>query len=342
MMSARGDQSDWEAAIAQLILDAERSVDTPTRIDRLQRAAEIYESEMREPEKAFDVWQAAFVQDFTNERSAKALERLAGQRGDGAQLAAHVRTLLPEAAETRQRAALLAWVGRWLARFTEDRAAAEAHLLEALRLDPGMSVASSTLRTLSGENVETTVVTSTRSSGAIPAVRMPVEGDAGPLHGKLDVLVDAGRWTEAVDVLKALSQSSDGEMRSKYLTTAGKILHHKLSRDEAAIDLFNKALDAYPDDLGVFDRIYQILAGRRAWRDVETNLLRMISRFKEDDAAERAPSLETLWRRLGDVYRVGLRDLPSAANAYEMCVRLAPQDPRYPKILADIAERRRS
>src|SRR4051812_37862953 len=136
MIHARGGQSDWESAIAQLILDAERAPDPATRIDRLQRAAEIYETEMREPEKAFDVWQAAFVQDFTNERSAKALERLAGQRGDGAQLPAHLRTLLPEATETRQRAALLAWVGRWLARFTEDRAAAEAHLLEALRLDP--------------------------------------------------------------------------------------------------------------------------------------------------------------------------------------------------------------
>jgi tetratricopeptide (TPR) repeat protein len=338
MIHARGGQSDWESAIAQLILDAERAPDPATRIDRLQRAAEIYETEMREPEKAFDVWQAAFVQDFTNERSAKALERLAGQRGDGAQLAAHLRTLLPEATETRQRAALLAWVGRWLARFTEDRAAAEAHLLEALRLDPASSVASSTLRTVSGENVDTTNVT---AGGSVPMARAAVDGEAGPLHQRLDSLVEAGRWTEAVDVLKTLASSCEGEMRAKYLTTAGKILHHKLSRDEAAIDLFNKALDAHPDDLTVFDRIYQILAGRRAWRDVETNLLKMIGRFKEDDASERAPSLETLWRRLGDVYRVGLRDLASASNAYEMCVRLAPQDPRYPKILADIAERRR-
>jgi tetratricopeptide (TPR) repeat protein len=336
MIRAQGGQSDWEAAIAQLIMDAEHAPDTPTRIDRLQRAAEIYETEMREPEKAFDVWQAAFVQDFTSERSAKALERLAGQRGDGAQLAAHLRTLLPEATEPRQRAALLAWVGRWLARFTEDRAAAEAHLLEALRLDPSSAVASSTLRSISGDNADTTSIT----TSSVPSARTPVDGEAGPMHQKLDVLVEAGRWTEAVDVLKTLAAGCEGEMRAKYYTTAGKIMHHKLCRDEAAIELFNKALDAHPDDLGVFDRIYQILAGRRAWRDVEANLLKMIGRFKEDDAAERAPSLETLWRRLGDVYRVGLRDLPGAANAYEMCVRLAPQDPRYPKILAEIAERR--
>jgi tetratricopeptide (TPR) repeat protein len=161
------------------------------------------------------------------------------------------------------------------------------------------------------------------------------------LHQRLDALVDAGRWTEAVDVLKALAAGTDPVMRAKYLTTAAKIVHHKVGNDDEAVDLFNRALDAHPDDLSAFERLYQILAARRAWREIESNLLRMIARIKADDALEKAPTLEALWRRLGDIYRVGLEDNVSASNAYQMCVRLAPQDPRYPALIAQLAEARR-
>src|SRR5205814_5442413 len=100
------------------------------------------------------------------------------------------------------------------------------------------------------------------------------------LHRRLDALVEAQRWPEAVDVLKALAAGGDQVMRAKYLTTAGKIVHHKLRNDDEAVDLFNRALDAHPDDLVVFERLYQILAARRAWREIESNLLRMIARIK--------------------------------------------------------------
>jgi tetratricopeptide (TPR) repeat protein len=157
------------------------------------------------------------------------------------------------------------------------------------------------------------------------------------LHERLDGLVEAGRWGEAVDVLKALAAGEGGEMRAKYLATAGKILHHKLGQDDAAVEMLNRALDADANDLKAFERLYQILAGRRDWAAVEANLVRMIERFRQTEAAP--STLEALWRRLADVYRVGLKDLDRAASAYQMCARLAPHDPRYPQMLAQIAER---
>jgi tetratricopeptide (TPR) repeat protein len=168
---------------------------------------------------------------------------------------------------------------------------------------------------------------------------MPAHGPEGAeaLHRRLDNLVEAGRWAEAVDVLKALGAAGEPVMRAKYLTTAAKIVHHKLGGEDEAVELFNRALDAHPDDLAVFERLYQILAGRRAWRAVESNLLRMIARIKADDALEKAPTLEALWRRLGDIYRVGLEDPVSATNAYQMCARLAPQDPRYPTMITQLS-----
>jgi tetratricopeptide (TPR) repeat protein len=400
-MRAREGQADCEDAIAQLLGDAEAATERSVRVDCLQKAADIYESQLGDVDKAAAVWQAAFAEDFINERSGQALERLAEKRGSGAQLATELRALLPETTEPRQRAALSAWVGRWLTRFTEDRAAGEAYLLEALRLDPSSTVAEKTLRVLADEPMEPAETTPVPEHAArqepppaektpIPAgsqiivvrpapapppsappaqppqptmavgqvvvaptrhqrptpIEVPsatiIDTQAGPegtdaLHRRLDTLVEEGRWAEAVDVLKVLGGNGDPVMRAKYLTTAAKIVHHKLGNEPEAVELFNRALDAHPDDLAVFERLYQILAGRRAWRDVESNLLRMIARIKADDALEKAPTLEALWRRLGDIYRVGLEDPVSATNAYQMCARLAPHDPRYPTMIAQLS-----
>ena len=76
------------------------------------------------------------------------------------------------------------------------------------------------------------------------------------------------------------------------------------------------------------------------------NLLRAGHRVARDDdrgAAERA-DLDGFTRveRAGQRRRLrSLKDLDAAARAYQMCARLAPHDPRYQQILAQIAERQR-
>jgi tetratricopeptide (TPR) repeat protein len=391
-MRAREGQAECEEAIARLLGKAEAASDQSERVECLQQAAEVYELQMGELEKAATVWQAAFGEDFTNERSGQGLERVAQKRRGGKALTEEMRALIPEISNLRQRAALSAWVGRWLIRFIDDRAAGEAYLLEAQRVDPGSKIAESTLRALAAEIAAeptpanrvptgprpiavvspltpTPVPLVAQSMGSGPPVARPPitvvdtapwrPGPAAPaesitqtlsghdpqaaeaLHRRLDALVSDQRWTEAVDVLKALGATGEPVMRAKYLTTAAKIVQRKVGSDDEAVELFNRALDVHPDDLSVFEQLYQILAGRRAWRELETNLLRMIARIKADDALDKVPTLEALWRRLGDIYRVGLEDPVSATNAYQMCARLAPQDPRYPTMIAQLAERRR-
>jgi tetratricopeptide (TPR) repeat protein len=326
-----------EEEIAGLIAQAETTADQGGRVRRLQRAAEIYEVQIGDAEKAYAVWQAAFGEDYANEQSGLALERLAGHLGTGLALAAETGALLRQVSQGRQRAALLVWTARWLLRFTGDRTGAEAHLLEALRIDPASRAAAEGLRGLHPEMEERAPTPPPVMDEAGLAGPRRDTGPVGSLHERLDGLVAEGRWSESVDVLKALAAGEGGEMRAKYLATAGKILHHKLGQDDAAADMLNRALDSDPNDLKAFERLYQILAGRRDWPAVEANLLRMIERFKE---AETSPStLEALWRRLADVYRVGLKDLGRAMSAYQMCARLAPHDPRYPQLLAQLAER---
>jgi hypothetical protein len=55
---------------------------------------------------------------------------------------------------------------------------------------------------------------------------------------------------------------------------------------------------------------------------------------RADDVSVMVP----LWRRLGEIYRLGLRNLSSAAEAYRECARLAPGD-RFVRLVADLIDR---
>lgn len=346
-MTQSDDGQSAEESVGRLIAEAEGCPDPRGRIERLQQAAQIYETHLAEPRKAMAVWQAAFNEDFTFETSGFELERVAGQVGAGAALVADCEALLPQVLEPRQRAALLTWVGRWLAQFVGDRAGAEDRLREALQIDPSSEPAKLTLRRIGAtrngpgrpvaelyQQLPGGAATLSPEPTTVPRSEVPAE-HAG-LHERLDELVADQKWREAIDILKVLAAGEGGELRAKYLATAGRISHHKLHDHQGAVDFLNRALDADSTDLQVFERLYQILAERSAWPEAESNLLRMIARVKTSDSSPPSATLEALWRRLGEVYRLGLGDLAAAANAYQMCQRLAPNDPRYGKILAQL------
>src|SRR3954454_8037763 len=51
----------FEDAIARLLSEAEAATDRVERLDRLRRAAQMYDVQVGDGEKAFAVWQAAFT-----------------------------------------------------------------------------------------------------------------------------------------------------------------------------------------------------------------------------------------------------------------------------------------
>jgi tetratricopeptide (TPR) repeat protein len=336
----------WEEAVARLITEAEAAADRDERVAKLSRAAGIYENDLKDSEKAFAVWQAAFGEDFRRKEPGVALERIAEALHTGPELVEEYASQALALRDRPQRAALLAWTGRWIARFLGDRQAAEKRLTEALALDPSSPIAKRGLRELEKDQQPTPPPEwrPNRASGVVelPDTPRSLAGqDPVALQGRLDQLVSDQRWREAVDVLEALAASEGGVMQAKYLATAGKIVQNKLGQDAEAVALYNRSLDAFPEDLDVFERLYQILSGRRAWREVEASLRRMIARVEALDVAQKYPVLETLWRRLGDVYWRGLDDLDAAAQAYQMCARLAPRDPRYAALVAQMTQRPR-
>jgi tetratricopeptide (TPR) repeat protein len=158
------------------------------------------------------------------------------------------------------------------------------------------------------------------------------------LNEALDRFVAAEKWPEAIDVLRTLARESTGVLAAKYFAAAGKIADHELKDRAAAIELYDRALDADPDDSRLFDRLIGMLSDSRSWQQAEQALRRMIARQRAAGQGENADVMIPLWRKLGDVYRTGIRDLASAAEAYGECARLAPKD-RYAKMVAEMTAR---
>jgi tetratricopeptide (TPR) repeat protein len=158
------------------------------------------------------------------------------------------------------------------------------------------------------------------------------------LNEALDRFVAVQKWPEAIDVLRTLARESTGALAAKYFATAGKIAQHELRDEETALALYERALEVQPEDTRTFDRVFAMLSARRSWPQAEKALRRMIDRLREAGESDNPDLMLPLWRRLGDVYRSGLRNMAAAAEAYSECARLAPQD-RYARMVAELTAR---
>jgi golgin subfamily B member 1 len=170
-------------------------------------------------------------------------------------------------------------------------------------------------------------------------VTAPVKPDGRTvLNENLERFVSARQWPEAIDALHALAEDATAPERAKYYVTAGKIAQNELKDDTAAVELFGLALESQPDDFVTLDRLYGILSARQAWTQAESTVRRLIDQLKAAGRTDDATVMVPLWRRLGEIYRLGLRNLNGAAEAYRECARLAPGD-RFVRLVADLIER---
>jgi tetratricopeptide (TPR) repeat protein len=151
----------------------------------------------------------------------------------------------------------------------------------------------------------------------------------------LDDLIAAGRWNEAVATLLATASEEEGKARASYLFAAAKILQHELADGDGASALLNQALDLDPANTKLIEALYRLRANRKEWPAAEADLVRMIGRLQARAGSERMQA--ALWRRLGDLYRVALRDHAGASEAYGRALDLDPTDQRCRHLLEQLA-----
>lgn len=162
--------------------------------------------------------------------------------------------------------------------------------------------------------------------------------DVGVLHELVEIHTFNRHWSRAVDVLERLVRLTVGRDKSCYLVALASILHHELDSPDEAVALYDQALDEDPSDRRTFDRLEHMLIERQDWRELARAYRRMIKRLGASPSPESRVWLLAVWRALADTCRQHLLDVQAAVAAYEVCVSLAPEDPRQREALAEACE----
>jgi tetratricopeptide (TPR) repeat protein len=152
----------------------------------------------------------------------------------------------------------------------------------------------------------------------------------------LELLHETKQWKKAVEILMRLANLETGKAKAKYLETAGIITNLELHSPDEAVDLFNQALDEYPDSLKPFERIDKIMTAKKDWTNQQRNYRKMLKRLGQDVAPEHKATQLALWHGLGEIYRSRLKMYREAAEAFEVCVRLEPDNQSRHQILAEL------
>jgi tetratricopeptide (TPR) repeat protein len=167
---------------------------------------------------------------------------------------------------------------------------------------------------------------------AIRPLDRSILSDMVELHSELR------QWRSACELLLKLADTEEPGGRAPYLVAAANILHYEIYSTDEAIALYDQALDENPSDGKTFERLDKILSSKNAWREKARAYRRQIKRLGAADDEEKKIALLGLWRGLAELLRTELNDIPAAAAALEVCVKLDPSSMGEQEALAELYE----
>ena len=154
------------------------------------------------------------------------------------------------------------------------------------------------------------------------------------LHRMLDLVSELEHWPTAIEICVRLATlEEDPKLKAKYHYTAALIARDKLSDVDMALSMFNKTLDADPQDVRAFRDIDALCTERRDWKALERNYAKMLKRLP-DKGFKRLKA--RLWQNLAEVLRTHRRDLEGAAAALEAAIAHDSEDTELLIVLAEL------
>jgi len=156
------------------------------------------------------------------------------------------------------------------------------------------------------------------------------------MHRLLELLSETKQWKQSVALLLKLADQTEAEYRAPYYVAAGNIVADELHAPVEAVDIYERALDADPNDLKTFERIDALVTAARDWKTQERTYRRQIKRMGTEVAPDKRPALLALWHGLGEIYRTRLKDYPAAIAAFEVAADLDPESTERRRILAEL------
>ncbi|MBS1111589.1 MAG: Tetratricopeptide 2 repeat protein, partial [Anaeromyxobacteraceae bacterium] len=312
LRSLHADAGDWGAWARVTELYVPRAVDAASRAALLEELAEVLESRAAHPAGAWNAWRRAFQERPSSERALAALERLAPDHGDPAELVSSLEQAA-EAATGERRAGLLlrVAVARGV-RGGDPDAGAEA-VRRAVETDPGCldGLASGNDSIPAGERARLL---------AWGAAAFDEQGEAGRALGLLEaahrldpdaagVAValercyrEGGNAERLADLLRIrASVAAEPEVRVRTLLALGEVLDGTLDRPAEAEAALREALS-----LGV---------APEAAAGLHLRLARMRSQDSGDPAAAQADYEQVLAHEPGNLVAIrALADIRTRAG----------------------------
>lgn len=204
--------------------------DVKKRVEIYHAVADIFENRLDQPDNAFIVMQRAFEEDYTNDKTADHLERLASLTGNWQQLLAATNQVLATVDNRAIQISLCLKIGKWYAEELANPEYAIACYQRVLQLD--------------NENAA-----------------------ALQLTGKL--YRANKQWDEYVEVLKrAVEFEEDEEKRKQVLVELGETYEEYLQDIPEARNAYKKALALDPGLEPAIEALERILGGSENWKEL--------------------------------------------------------------------------
>lgn len=149
----------------------------------------------------------------------------------------------------------------------------------------------------------------------------------------LALYTETRQFPKAVECLERIIQiEARPRLLVGYHQQAGQLLRDELRDDLRAVEHFNAALDLDPSAVQAFQAVVEILTRRKDWLQLRDNYIKMVKRLP----VEARKTKLALWKDLGELCRVVLRNLNEAIDAYRMIVTLDPEEVNSLATLGDL------
>jgi tetratricopeptide (TPR) repeat protein len=269
----------FEDLIALYLVRVEASTDTNQRVQLLRHVARAYEKDLDDKGQAFDALLIAWTQDFTNEDSAREVERMAGLTQRWNELLTTANQFLSEIdpADTVVRNAICLKCARWYGREGHPEYAIP-YLQQVLSVDP---------------------------------VNRPAMRQMAELYRQTQ------QWQIYAQVLgKLVEMTEDPIERADAFVGIGELQEEQFKLPDQAIKHYRDALEAVPEHLGAIRALERIYRVREQWAELVDVLRRKVDAVAdpeealvaklelaeayEDRVADKSKAIDQYKRVLGD------------------------------------------
>ena len=257
--------------------------DSPDRrVDLLHQMAELYEVSLDDLQNAFTCYSRSLADDPSNPSTQEQLERIAAGAGAWDQLAQVYEQQVAAVEDTSLRAGLLAKAAEVREERVGDHVAAIALYQQVLELDD--------------QNME-----------AATALERLYQGTEQYEELASILLVKAGLLDVPAD-------------RREYLFRAAALYDELLSRPQEAIHVYQRALEAEPDDHAALDKLIELHLRLQQWEEV-------LGVYRQKaDVVDDLDQKKALYAHVGAVYEHELQNVEKAIETYQRVLEIDPED----------------